>query len=114
MLGRDFWGHLYDAQIPDSELMALGENIGRKSDDLSNGGQSALTMLAQTMRNSGVDVTIDKLFDALKDEMPGLLSRKSLLEGLAGEYSAKKPYDSLSKVTREYLDAVGRHLPDSP
>jgi len=112
MQGREFWVLFNGAQIPNEDLEALGENIGYKSDDLSSGGQSALTKLAQVMAKVGVNVTVPMLFISLKAEMPGIFSRKSLLEGLASEYIAKKPYDNLSEFTREYLDGVGRHLPN--
>lgn len=112
MQGREFWILFNGAQIPDEDLAALGENIGYKSDDLSNGGYAALDKLARAMDKIGVSVPITELFDALKAEMPGIFSRKALLEGLADEYSAKKPYDNLSEFTREYLDGVGRHLPN--
>jgi len=113
MQGPDFWQIFLSAGVPENELLALGEDIGYTKDTPSSLGAAALLKLAYMMGKSGAKVSSNALFDALKAEMPGLLSRKSLLTGLADDYSKNKPYSAIAFATREYIDQVGKHLPNA-
>lgn len=112
MHGRDFWTLFNGAKIPQAELIGLGEDIGYTKDTASTGGASALLKLSYVISRAGAKVNSDLVFGALKAEMPGLFSRKSLLESLASDYASGKPYDKLGITVREYIDAVAKHLPN--
>jgi hypothetical protein len=111
MHGRDFWTLFNAAKIPQAELIGLGEDIGYTKDSPSAPGASALLKLSYVISRAGAKVNSELVFTALKAEMPGLFSRKSLLEGLAADYSSNKSYDTLGLSTREYIDAVAKRLP---
>ncbi len=111
MKGRDLWAVFLTAGIPAAELKALGEAMGYMLDQPSRAGQAALLKIGYALKQRGAASTSNKIFSALKHEMPGIFQRKSLLYAIAEDYQAKKPYVFMQPHVRNYFDAVGPHLP---
>jgi len=111
MTGTQLWDIFLAAQIPDAQLRALGEDIGYKRDRASAAGLSALAALAAKSAERGATFTAVALFGHLKSFMPGIFSRKALLEGLADDYAKRRPFASCKPDTRNYLGQVAGKLP---
>lgn len=111
MTGADLWKIFLAASVPASELKALGEDMGYLRATPSAPGGATLLKIAYVMSKHGVKISSDRIFTALKSEMPGIFSRKGLLYGIADAYEAKTPYQSLRPDIRGYFDAVGEKLP---
>jgi len=111
LTGTDFWNLFLGAAIPNTELQALGEDIGYMRESTSPAASSALLKLGYAMTRMGAKSTSTQLFDALKAEMPAIFSRSELLNTLAHSYNARAPYANLDPAVREYVDAVAKQLP---
>lgn len=111
MTGTQLWSAFLAAGVADAQLRSLGEDIGYKRDNASAAGQAALGKLAQACQVEGAPVATGPLFAALKQHMPSIFSRKSLLEGLAADYDKRLAFASIRSATRDYLAKVAGTLP---
>lgn len=106
MQGDELWSAFLSAGCPDADLEALGNDIGFKNDKPSLGAARALLGIAD---KAGTSATM--LFESLKDAMPGLFARRTLLENLAEAYAAKTPWALIDDGVMAYLIKVAAKLP---
>lgn len=114
MTGPELWTTFLSARVPDDQLAALGSDIGRLETMPSQAGFTALQGLKNAIKARGLDIPISTIFSVLRANMPGILSRKELLEGIAHNYSNGHAWAQSFNSTREYFTAVGSALPAFP
>lgn len=112
MKGENFWKIFVGANVPDSELISLGEDVGYLRGTPSNNAGSALLKIGYAMKQAGVTVSSADLFTALKSGMPNVFVRQSLLNNLANSYNERRPYASLDATVRNYIETVSKRFPE--
>lgn len=114
MTGPEFWQIFLSAHISDEKLAALGDNVGRQEKLPTPLGFAALSEFKNAVKARGVDVPIIGIFTVLKGLMPGVLQRRALLDALAGDYLARKPWARMRPEIQGYVNAVAGHMPPLP
>ena len=110
MTGGELWTLFLGAKIASADLRALGEDVGYLRDSAGTAAQSALLKLAIKIKNASGNATPSQIYSALKFYMPGLFSRKSLLEGLGDDYDKSKTFGTVREATRAYITSVAGKL----
>jgi len=110
------WEIFLTANIPDANLVALGDDLGHKRDLPSSVGLPALLALTEHIRQATGDKSLKAaaVFHVMKSFMPGVFLRRDLLECMAREYRNKTPYARLHPDTQTYLAQIASRLPALP
>lgn len=110
MNGQTLWTIFIGGQVPDNELVALGEDAGmleRQARPLAQQALLKICMKAARDNNDKVLFTPSQLFDALKFAMPdSRLVRRGLLHAVASEYEQRKVYTAVLPDVRGFFDSV--------
>jgi hypothetical protein len=123
MTGAELWQIFLGANVPDAELIALGEDIGHKREVALAPSQKALLKVCAHAAVAAGGVIVfspSQLYQALKMWMPGgnPMSikdvRKRLLEAIAAEYEVRKPWVSIHRAVSDYFTSVASQLPAMP
>jgi hypothetical protein len=116
MTGDILWKIVLDAHVPDAEMVTLGEDVGHKK-PASEPTQKALLKIAAhaaQLNGSKILFSPSMLFAALQGNLPKMLERRPLLEGVAYGYKRKIAYPQLPPGIQGYLNATAMDLPTLP
>lgn len=114
MNAQQLWNLFLGGEVPDTELVALGEDAGMLEGRARAPSQQALLKICMhAAKNNGGSIvfTPSQLFDALKFAMPeSKLIRRGLLHAVASQYEKKIPFGNVSVDVQGFFVALADAL----